>query len=441
MKTRSLILGALKPSQSPVVRNSISLLISTGGTSVLGVLFWSVATHLYSVATVGRGSVQVSSMALIANFAQLNLSSAFIRFLPRAGIRTRTTMIVSYLGCSILALVSAIIFLLSPLRNGIVPFTLSVEIAFAASIIFWTIFVIQDAALIALQSTKWVPVENILFGAVKLGLLPILLGTPSGEGVFYSWTIPVVAAILIVNGFLFLSVVPKRIASASKLPIPPLPKPRALMSFISAEYLSGLVGTSAAFLMPLIIIKRLGPQAAGYFYLPWLVGTSFSSLLWSIASPTIAEAAHDRMSLHDILRKSLKLYAIFVIPASLCVVLGAPILLTLLSQRYAAHGTTLLRLIGLSFPFSAAISMYNASLWIKKRIWVLLGIRTLSSVGLLVLTWVLLSTLGVSAAGVAELTIYGVIALSVLPIWLKWYRSIQPNEVRLAIDRYGKEDS
>lgn len=427
MRSRTPILGRLE--LSPVVRNSISLLISTGGTSVLGVIFWGTATHLFSVSAVGRGSAQVASMSLIANFAQLNLSSAFIRFLPRAGVRTRSAILLSYLGCSLLAVASSIIFLISPLRDGVVPFVFGVEVAFAISVVFWTIFVVQDAALTALGSTKWVPVENILFSSAKLGLLPILVGAPFGEGVFYAWTIPVIAAILGVNGFLFLGVIPKRITEASKLPIPPLPSVRVLLSFVTAEYISGVVGTSAAFLMPLIIIKRLGAQEAGYFYLPWLVGTSFSSLLWSIAAPMIVEASHKRASLPEVLRKSLKLYVLLVVPAVLCVVIGAPLLLNLLSHRYSAHGAELLRLIALSFPFSAVMSLYNASLWIRKRIWALLAIRTLTSIGILAFTWVLLSPMGVNGAGLAELAVYGTLALAVLPLLLKWYRSINASQM------------
>lgn len=355
----------------------------------------------------------------------MNLSSAFIRFLPRAGVRTRSAILVSYLGCALLAIASSIIFLLSPLANGLVPFVLSVEVAFALSIVLWTIFVLQDAALTALGSTKWVPVENILFSIAKLGLLPILVGAPFGEGVFYAWTIPVIASILGVNGFLFLSVIPRRMSEATKLPVAPLPRVSTLLSFVTAEYLSGLVGTSAAFLMPLIIIKRLGPQEAGYFYLPWLVGTSFSSLLWSIAAPMIVEASRNRASLPEILRKSLKLYILLVVPTVLCVVIGAPLLLNLLSRRYSAHGAELMRLIALSFPFSAVVSLFNASLWIRKRIWALFAMRALSSIGILGITWVLLARMGVNGAGLAELAVYGVLALAVLPIWVKWYRSVQ----------------
>jgi O-antigen/teichoic acid export membrane protein len=418
----SRIFGARRP--SPVVRDALALMLSTGATSLLGVLFWGVAAHLFTVRAVGQASAEVSAMTLLANFAQLNLSSAFVRFLPAAGPRTRAVILLSYVGCSIIAVLGTTIFLLTSLNNGIVPEVLAMEIFFTASVVLWTIFVVQDAALIGLRSTLWVPFENISYSVAKLALLPLLVAAPLGEGLFFAWTIPMLAAVLAVNGILFWHIGPARTPPAAAAGSAPwLAGPRSVLSFLSAEWLTSLVGTSATYLIPLVIIKRLGPEAAGYFYMPWLVGASFSSLLWNILAPLIARSSYDEAALPDLLRRSIRLMLLVVVPVSLIVVLGAPFLLVLLSHRYAAQGTTLLRLIGASFPLSAVIWLFIASLWIRKRIWVLLGLRALMTGALLGLVFALIGPLGLDSVGVATLAVHACVALAVLPALVRWYRS------------------
>jgi len=406
-----------------LVRSTLALMLSTGGTSAMGILFWGLATRLFTVSAVGRASAEISAMTLIANVAQLNLSSAFVRFLPRAGSRTRFALVASYSACSGLAIAGSMLFLNTSLRNGIVPPGLAMKAFFTASVVFWTIFVIQDAALIALRNSKWVPVENISFGLAKLILLPLLVATPLAEGVFLAWTLPMVAAVVGVNLLLFLVLVPRAMARQSNVDMQEYFHPRVLASFVTAEYLSSLVGTSATFLMPLVIIKGLGATAEGYFYLPWLIDTSFSALLWNITAPLIVEVSHDPTALPELLRRSLRLMMILVLPSFIVVVAAAPWLLGILSHRYSAQGATLLRLIGLSFPFSAVMSLAIASLWIRMRVWLLFSIRTLRSAGLIVVSIMLMDRYRLAAVGWANLAVLAILALVTLPIALRWYRS------------------
>ena len=51
---------------------------------------------------------------------------------------------------------------------------------------------LQDSVLTGLRATRWVPVENILFSAAKIALLPVFLAL-SRElwRLFLAWTVPV----------------------------------------------------------------------------------------------------------------------------------------------------------------------------------------------------------------------------------------------------------
>ena len=93
-------------------------MLSTAGSAVLGLCFWGLAAHLYSTETIGRSSAEVSAMILIANLAQLNLAEMFIRFLPTAG-NVRNLISLGYLAAVGIAIVGAIVFVLTPLSGRI----------------------------------------------------------------------------------------------------------------------------------------------------------------------------------------------------------------------------------------------------------------------------------------------------------------------------------
>lgn len=57
---------------------ALSLMGSTLTTSVLGVLFWAVAVHLYSAGQIGIDSALVSTMMTIATVCQLNLNNVIV---------------------------------------------------------------------------------------------------------------------------------------------------------------------------------------------------------------------------------------------------------------------------------------------------------------------------------------------------------------------------
>jgi hypothetical protein len=61
----------------------ISLIATTGVTSVLGVAFWWLAAHRASLSTVGNGSAAVSAMTLVATFGMAGLNTTLIPHLAR----------------------------------------------------------------------------------------------------------------------------------------------------------------------------------------------------------------------------------------------------------------------------------------------------------------------------------------------------------------------
>src|SRR3954466_5681045 len=81
---------------SPLYRNAYMLILSSGGTSALGFLFWVIAARRYSTAVVGINSAAISAMMLVSGVAQLGLNAVLVRYLPRAGGATTRLVTRSY---------------------------------------------------------------------------------------------------------------------------------------------------------------------------------------------------------------------------------------------------------------------------------------------------------------------------------------------------------
>src|ERR687886_313238 len=74
--------------RTPLYRNGYALMLSDGTTSALGFLYWVLAARCYAAETVGLNAAAISTLLLLSGIAQLNLSTALIRFVPIAGPMT-----------------------------------------------------------------------------------------------------------------------------------------------------------------------------------------------------------------------------------------------------------------------------------------------------------------------------------------------------------------
>jgi hypothetical protein len=292
--------GELKErrSVSALVRNAVALMVSSMGTAGIGIVFWGVAAHLVSVESIGRASAELSAMSLLASLGSLSLGSAFIRFLPVSGNRTRMFVARSYGACTSIALVLSLVYVAAGLGHRFLPTAFVWRALFVVVVTFWVVFVLQDNALTGLRATKWVPVENLLFGIAKLALLPLFIVVVPKQGIFLAWSAPVFFAVALVTRYLFRTLIPEHESASCGRSL--LPSGKEITSLLAAQGATQLVGIMSSMLMPLIVIARLGATASGYFYLPWTITVSFTGLIWSVSTSFLVEAAHDpsTMRLH-----------------------------------------------------------------------------------------------------------------------------------------------
>lgn len=405
--------------------NAMALMIATIATNAFGLVFWVVAAHLRSPQQVGRAAAAVAALTLLGTIAQLNLTNVFIRLLPGAGRLSTRLITRGYLAVLALALAVGVFYALSGLGGSVLTDDWRVRAVFAVAVPILAIFALQDSILTALRLSPWVPVENISFAISKLALLPLLVILPGGSGIVVAWVLPAAVAVIVVNGLLFSRVLPARSGEEGTLP-----GRRRLLSFVAGEYTANICATATAQMMPLLIVWQLGPAAAAYFTLPWLILMGITILMWNVASSLVVELAGGHARSDELFRRSMLLWAGIVFGALVVCVLGAYPLLELAGPGYAAHGAPLLRLVGLSAPFAAVVALYSTLAWLEQRVWLLAGIQAVCGVAMLATTLVLLPRLGLVAAGWANLATLGAAAIVMAPLTVRRLRRAQLVEAR-----------
>jgi O-antigen/teichoic acid export membrane protein len=404
----------------------VALMVSSGGTAVLGVAFWGIAAHLASPYNIGRASAEIAAMSLLAFVSGLSFGSIFDRFLPVIGKGTRTFVTNAYALCSSVALAAGIIYLLAGFGHAFIPSSLGWRVFFVLSVMLWTIFVLQDSVLTGLRATPWVPVENILFAVAKLALLPIALAITVRQGVFVAWTVPVLGATLGVNWYLFRKRIPEH--EAMNAAIEDLPSTREIASLAVAQYAQLLINFFTPSIVVLIIIARLGAVSEARYYLPALIAGGMSGFLWNLNTSFLVEASRDPARLRQHANVTIRAALVVLVPAMLIGIALAPEILRIFGKGYAEHGTTLLRLQLLALPGTAVTAFYSAFSWLDKRVW-RLAMRDLVlalSFFTLLLTWI--GQYGILAAGMASLATSVFQLVFFLPIAIKRYQATAPVE-------------
>jgi O-antigen/teichoic acid export membrane protein len=269
--------------------------------------------------------------------------------------------------------------------------------------------------LTALRLAPAVAAENITTAIARIALLPVLFETAMGA--VWSWVLPALAAVVIVNSLLFGRALPAhgRVAGT-------LPRRRRILSFVAAEYAGNICATASVQVMPLIVVWRLGPAAAAYLTLPWLIASGVTLVMWNVSSSFVVEAAGSHGHLGTLLRRSLLLWGGIAAAALIVCVAAARPLIELLGAQYVAEGVPLLRLIGLSAPFTAVIVVYATLVWLDQRVWLLAGFQAVTGILLLVLTLTLLPSLGLTAIGWAYLGTQAALAVAVAPFTVRHIR-------------------
>jgi O-antigen/teichoic acid export membrane protein len=409
--------------RNPLYLNVYALTLNTVVSSALGIGYWVVAARLYSPGELGAGAAVVSTMTFLSNLAQLNLNGAIARFLPAAGRHAGRLIGGAYGASCMAALLAGSLFLIiapavSPRTGPLVGGPL-LAATFVLSVAAWTVFTLQDSVLTALRGAVWVPLENAAFGIAKIVLLVMLASVAPTLGVYASWNIPVLLALVPVNLLVFRRLLPRL---HEPLAASTLPARRALLRFVSLDYVGFLFMQCGTNALPVLVAAVLGAQANAVFYVGWLLGTSAELVAYHFGTSLTVESARDESRLATYARQVLARGLILFAPGALLLWLSAPALLALFGGEYAAGSDTVLRLFALALVPKFVVTVFIAANRVRRRVGRIVIIQAVTSAIVVSGALLTMPSWSVTGVGAAYLAAQVVMALAVLPSLVRLLR-------------------
>jgi O-antigen/teichoic acid export membrane protein len=405
----------------PLFREGYALIASSAITSVFGLAYWIVAARAYSPHIVGLNSAGISAMLFLSGLAQLNLSSALIRFLPVAGPKSRKLIAIGYIVPTCVASVVATIFVI-----GLDRFTDQLEFLvdgvgyaswFVIAVIAWNLFVLQDAVLTGLRRAIWVCADSALFSVARLVLLLVLAGPLPMYGIFASWTLAVAASVIPINALIFGRLLGRHmrhsISDGSAVSV------RRLAHFAGLDYVGWLSYLGTTTLIPLMITARAGAADNAYFSLAWTLVVPLQLISSSMGMSMVVASASGEADFSSLLRRTLGQTLRLTVPLVLLGIVAAPYLLALFGQAYVDEGTGALRLLLLAAIPNVITNLYVYACRAQRRMRRVAVTLISQSALVFGLSFVLLDVWGVSGVAgawlIGQASIAAVVLIRLIP--------------------------
>jgi O-antigen/teichoic acid export membrane protein len=347
-------------SSRSMLRTAHSLLLNTIVNAALGVGFWIVAARIYPAEVVGRDGALISAMAAISALCGMNMNNNLIRFLPSQRARVRRLVLSAYGVAAIAVAAGAAVFVLviPAISHQFAVLTDQPRLAgfYAASVVAWTIFSLQDSVLTSVRKATWVPIENATYGVAKLALLPVFFRAGVTEGILLAWIVPMFVLLIPVNGMLFSRWLPLHSCEPAQSPSVFRSVARGpLIRFVAQDTAASAVGLASRLLLPAFAVAVVGSRSAAHFYVPFTIITILDALFTNVTMSLVAEGARGEVALHLLARTTLRRFIPWLLLATAGLIVLAPWVLVLFGSQYAHGGATVLRVMAAASAFRAVM--------------------------------------------------------------------------------------
>lgn len=406
----------------PLYRNAYALMLNTGVNSVFGAAYWVLAAHYFPAHEVGRDNALISLMLLVSTLTQLNFGQALIRFLPRAGTSNRRLLLSAYGISSVntaavsLGVVAICHFVLKP--TSALYVSSAFGLWFVIATVGWSIFNLEDAALTGLRRAIWIPLENGVFGLVKLALLVAIASSAVGHELFISWTAPLVVFLVAVNLLIFRSILSKHAKETAVHQW--VPTRSELARYMAGDYTGQIFTQLSSTFLPILVVGLLGSAQGAYLVPAQTIWLAMNMLSLAITSALVVEAATDESKAQQHARAVLRRICMLVLPCALLAAAFAPWLLSVFGSDYRNNATHLLQLLMLSTFPRVLVSLYTTMLRLHRRTGRLALTMAVQAAILIGGTVLLAGSAGLTAVGWAALASQALPAAFLGPRVVNW---------------------
>jgi O-antigen/teichoic acid export membrane protein len=389
---------------APLFRNAYFLMLAAAVQSALGFPFWALAARQYSTETVGLASTVLAALMLVSGISQLGLAGVLVRYVPAAGAHTRRLVAVSYAVTAAASLAVALVAVAAtPLWSDPLQFLRDDRewfLIFVCGAVVWTIFSLQDTALVAVREARWVAVENTVYALSKLALVVVFAGSFADEGIVLAWLLPAAVLVIPDNVVLFRRFLPPHAAGAGRERSWQRADVRRLAL---GNYVGTLLGLIGAWVLPIIVANEAGAEDAAYFFIPWTITMSLVVVALSVTTSMVVEASLSEERLAEYARASRRTILRLIVPLAIAVAVIGPFALALFGSGYADEGGNVMRLLAQA-PIPAGIANVGLSLArVRHDGRTLARVQGTSAVLTVVLALLLVPELGIEGAALAWL--------------------------------------
>ncbi len=409
----------------PLYSNAIYLLGSSAANALLGFVFWIVAARFYAAEDVGLASAAISAVSLLAMLANLGLGYGLIRLLAHSGWNASKMINSCFTIGGLASIVAAFIFIVGlSFWSPALLFVRSNSGYLATFIIFTiasTLTSLAEQAFVAGRRAGFILLKNLIFNLLRL-LLPILLAVYfHAFGIFASWGIAVVVALLI-SVPLFLPKVQSGYRTFFTINRAVV---KAILPFSLGNYVSNLFWIAPAFILPIIVVNLLGAELNAYFYIAWSIGSVLAMIPGAGSLSLFAEGSYEEEKLEQMVWRSLKMVSVILLPLVILVLILADKVLLLFGDAYSENGATLLRLLAISALPLAVNVVYLSIKRVEKKLKVIIGMSASMAIITIGFSFYLLPQMGINGAGIAWFGAQGFIALVLIIVSLRkrWRKS------------------
>ena len=325
-----------------LVRNSLYLMLSSAIQAAMGFAFWIIMARLFSTEDVGRASSLISATAVIAYFALFGLNSTLVRFLPTA--RDKGPLITA--GFVLVAGTAAAIglgyILLTPVfapRLSFVAHTPALTAGFVLLSAAAAVNLLTDSVFIASRKAGFCALTDGVVGGLSKIVFGIVLVGTGAYGLFCASA----------GGFAAAALVSVTLIATVYRWRPSLNKPfhtlKPLLKFSSANYIANSLVLLPSVIVPLIVLDRLGAQAAAYYFVAFQMAALLYAGVYAVEQAFLAEGSQAEADWRTIRRRSRSLAILLFVPGGAVLALTAHWVLLAFGSRYSQHGTRSLELL------------------------------------------------------------------------------------------------
>ena len=329
------------------------LVAKQGSTAVLGLVYWAVATHLFSARDVGLAAAASSTALFLAAIGALGIPLLLLAELESvpAPARRVTFSTGMYISCLTVLILSLGTLALSPFLGaslGIIGADPTMAALFVIGSVATMAALTFDNAAIGLHRGSAQLWQGSLASALKLAVVGVLVlvGTRTAPGLMFAWALTLVVSLVVCMPMLRLAPtlsgegnISHRVALARRYGALSLKHHVLNLSINSVYYIVGLI---AALL--------LLPRELAYFTAAFLLESTAMVIPYLLALSLFAEISGDQSLLHRHVRRTLPLGMALCGGIVVVAQVAAPFALGLFGPAYAMNGTTALRLLVLVGP-------------------------------------------------------------------------------------------